>query len=205
MASPIGHSLVGLAVADLSESGSAARRYWWYALTLLSVNAADLDFLPGLVVGDVNRFHRSATHSLLAAVIFGLGVMVVARLWRLPAVRAALVSTGLYATHLFLDFLSGNGAKPSGQPLLWPFARGEVISPWTPLAGIDHGTRGDALWQFIEVLLSLNNLQVILVEALLFAPLLLLARYLRAPASAGRGRVRPATGSARESEGAVET
>lgn len=180
MASPIGHSIIGLAMAEAGDRRSNRR---WYLLAVVAVNFADLDFLPGLLVGDINRFHRSITHSLLAALIFGLTVALIARLLMAPAVRAGLLAAGLYVSHLLLDFLSGNPSEASGQPLLWPFLNSDVMSPWSPLAGVFHGGPGDGLWQFLETLLSWHNFEVMLVEALVFAPFLLVARGLRRVAS----------------------
>lgn len=184
MASPIGHTLIGLALAETRDPSRSASRWWWYAVATVSVNFADFDFLPGLLVGDINRFHRSITHSLLAALIFGLAVLLLARLLRAPAVRAGLIAAGLYTTHLLLDFLSGNPSEASGQPFLWPFLSEDVMSPWSPLAGVFHGVPGDGVWQFLQTLLSWHNLEVIVIELLVFAPFFLVARRLRRAAPA---------------------
>ncbi len=151
----------------------------------MSVNFADLDFLPGLLVGDINRFHRSITHSLLAVLVFGVAVALIARLLRAPALRAGLLASGLYLSHLMLDFLSGNPSEVSGQPLLWPLMKDDVMSPWSPLAGVFHGVPGDGVWQFLQTLVSWHNLEVILMELLVFAPFLLVARLLRRAAPGG--------------------
>ncbi len=174
-------------------------------MALLSVNAADLDFLLGLMIGDINRFHRSVTHSLLAAATFGIGVAIVARLWHAPTLRAGLLGAGLYTSHLLLDIFSGDGTRPSGQPLFWPFVKGEVLSHWTPLIGVDHGGRGDTLWQFAKALLSPDNLRVILLEALLFVPLFWLARRLGANGLRRYQRFKVAAARRSESEGTAET
>jgi len=187
VASPIGHSIIGLALTEAGNPSAPSRR-WWYALALLSVNFADLDFLPGLLIGDINRFHRSITHSLVAALIFGVCVALVARLWRAPAVRAGVLATVLYTTHLLVDFLSGNPSEISGQPLLWPFFRDDVMSPWSPLTGVFHGGPGDGFWEFVQIVFSWQNLETILVEALVFAPLLLLALVLRRVTAARQER-----------------
>src|SRR5689334_17351566 len=85
MPSPIAHSVAGLVVAHLalrSNSNlqscgpglapSRRSRVLWAGALIFAANAADLDFLPGLFVGNVNLFHHKITHTLFAAMVFAL-------------------------------------------------------------------------------------------------------------------------------------
>ena len=42
----------------------------WYLLILIAGVAPDFDFLPGILIGDPNRFHHGPTHSILAGILF---------------------------------------------------------------------------------------------------------------------------------------
>ena len=66
MASPLGHGLMGVAVGRLSGVKSAGPSWRWYASAMIGANVPDLDFFPGLLIGDINRFHiRLAIRCLL--------------------------------------------------------------------------------------------------------------------------------------------
>jgi hypothetical protein len=84
--SPIAHSLIGLAigVAALRPRGKPARvTLRTRALPLLGfaalANAPDLDFVPGLLAGDLNRYHHGPSHSMLWALGFALWAGLLAR------------------------------------------------------------------------------------------------------------------------------
>ncbi len=55
MATPVGHSLAGIALGRLGRHFDRAG-WRWYALALLCANAPDRDLVPGLLIGDVDRF-----------------------------------------------------------------------------------------------------------------------------------------------------
>src|ERR1044071_7547790 len=63
MPSPVGHSLAGLIAYQIAPEIDGMARGRVVALYLLAANAPDLDFLPGLIVGDPNRFHHGISHS----------------------------------------------------------------------------------------------------------------------------------------------
>ncbi len=140
----------------------------------MAANAADLDFIPGLLIGNINQFHQGASHSLLAAVLFGGIVTLMMRPFCAMAVRIGMVSVGLYASHLFLDFFSRDIRAPFGQPLLWPFSSEHFISPWSIFGGVQHGVPGDDVSTFLAQLFSWHNLGVLGLEVLLLLPILLL-------------------------------
>lgn len=175
MASPVGHVLIGLALGRVVGPGMALPPRNWLVLAAVAANAPDLDLVPGLFLGDVNRFHQGISHSLLAAAIFGVAMTLLVHPLSSNKIRIGLVGAALYASHLALDFFTGDKRGPFGTPLLWPFSSGHFISPWTPFKGVTHGVPGDTLLTTLVALFSWHNLWVIGLEMLALAPLLLLA------------------------------
>lgn len=158
MATPVGHMLAGASAAvGLRPEGPTSRRL---AVGGLLGASADLDFVPGLLLGDPARFHHGPSHSL------GFALLVAALLWVLVSRdrwRWALVGSGAYATHLLLDFLTVDPSSPVGIPLLWPLSDAYLISPVTPLPRVLHSS--------VSVL-NPHNVGVALLEVVLFGGLL---------------------------------
>src|SRR5262245_62262850 len=103
---------------------------------VILANGPDLDFLPGLLAGQPGLYHRTVSHTAVAAVAVGLVVGMACRLfgWRgRAALWAALWAGATYATHLLLDFFTADVKPPSGEQLLWPLSDRYFISPVTPL------------------------------------------------------------------------
>jgi len=71
MPSPIGHSLLAFTVAGY-DARKGSSRLWWWLLILTAAVAPDFDFLPGILIGDPNRFHHGPSHSITAALLFAL-------------------------------------------------------------------------------------------------------------------------------------
>ncbi len=92
----------------------------------------DLDFLVGFVLGRPGMLHRGVSHTVLAAVVFGLvaGVFVWWR-WRERFVPAAVAFGAAYASHLLLDWLTIDSRPPAGGQFLWPFSAVYYIAPIT--------------------------------------------------------------------------
>src|SRR5579875_1342888 len=107
MALPVGHAAAGyLAYEAVRPAGR--HRAGWLATALLLANAPDLDYLPGLLVGHPDAWHRGVTHSLAAA-------------RGLPG-RLALGAALAWASHLLLDFVTQNALPPRGIPLFSPWS-----------------------------------------------------------------------------------
>ncbi len=107
------------------------------ALLLAAValaNAPDFDFLPGLLLGTPGVFHRGVSHTLLAAVVVGVVVGVVAR-WRRcaagPALRAGVWAGAVYGSHLLVDCVTTDAKAPHGVRILWPLSDAHWIAPVT--------------------------------------------------------------------------
>ncbi len=125
MASPVGHALVGsaLAAAVAQATGTPSSPALWLGAIIAS-GVPDLDFIGPIFGLSSRRVHRHATHSLLV-----LGGLILLGAWgwsRLPgdvepglglAWAAALLS------HPLLDLVStgpGTAARGFGVAMLWP-------------------------------------------------------------------------------------
>jgi inner membrane protein len=178
LASPVGHSLLGLALGKMIGCSTAMNPWGWYVFAAAAANAPDLDFLPGLFTGDINRFHQGASHSLVAALIFGAAVALVAlRFCRTPA-RVGFAGVVLYSSHLLLDLFCEDKRAPFGVPVLWPFSSEHFSVPWPIFQGVKHGVPGENLSAFVGHLFAWPNLSVVALETVILLPLLLLSWYM---------------------------
>jgi inner membrane protein len=109
--------------------------------------------------------HRGATHSLPFAALVTAVIWVVCSARALPR-RVAVACGIVLATHGLLDAFTDGGL---GIALLWPFSNQRYFAPWRPLPVAPIGLR----------ILSPRGLGVMLVEALMFLPLWLVAAWPR--------------------------
>lgn len=161
MATPVGHYLVGLTIAGMFARNDDERRRapWVAAIACMP----DLDLLPGLVVGNLSRFHHGLSHSLAAAVVVAVvATVVLARRVQAGAAHLFLLSFLLYGSHCLLDFLTLDTGEPIGVPLLWPWTGATFQSPILLLPNVQH-TRAPVV--------SVHNLLLIVREGLVFVPL----------------------------------
>jgi membrane-bound metal-dependent hydrolase YbcI (DUF457 family) len=114
-------------------------------------NAPDVDFLPGMLVGQPGAYHRGVTHTLAALALAALVAVVVARRWapsrsrpfRTPWTAGAWVAA-VWASHLLLDLVTTDVVAPHGGRFLWPLSSAYYIAPVTllPEIVIDGSGRG---------------------------------------------------------------
>jgi membrane-bound metal-dependent hydrolase YbcI (DUF457 family) len=156
MPSPVGHALGGLIVgAALHSSGARPSP----AALLLVVGAAvapDLDFLWGR--------HNMETHSLGAAVLAGLAVLIWTRGrgWRL-----ALAVSAAWASHVLCDWLGSDTTPPIGVMAPWPFSSSYVFADAFFFEAISRRTYLPNFWS--------HNLWAVAKEVALLGPLAALA------------------------------
>ncbi len=174
MASPVGHSLVGLACffgwfkkpATL-ENIKTHRLH--VAVFVLLANLPDIDFvLSWLITGNPNRYHSAGTHTLLFAASVGA---VLGYRFRIAQgfSKSALILGAVTGSHAAVDFLTGPvlGWHPSyGVPWLMPFISERITSPLTLFVGPKHNS-----WSHI---LSAHNWGWALYEVALLLPVLFL-------------------------------
>lgn len=193
MSSPIGHSLFGLAIGISTDKTVVKRLFWWLFLAFAAC-APDLDFVPGMLAGDVNRYHQMAGHSFAAALIFGALSLLGYKLWtkRWSWLVGGTGATA-YASHLLMDFFTQDRREPYGQMLFWPLSQDYFIAPFSIFDGIHHGLPGDTLTAFLAELFSGANLAAVGIELTVTVPLVLAAWWYRRRQaarndSAGNGR-----------------
>lgn len=173
MASPVGHTLAGIAAGLMVQRPQPSARKRWLGVVVVAANLADMDFLLGLWGGDLNLFHRQWTHSLVfAAAVTGLVYGVA--LWKNKAsARATALLWGtVMLSHLLVDLLTLDRRVPLGIPLFWPFVGHYVISPFTPLGDL---YKSGGMGHFIGSLFCVHNAQTVLREVVLLGPFVILA------------------------------
>ncbi len=120
--------------------------------------------------------HRGALHSLAVALAVGIAIALgVGGLGR-SRLRMAMTATFAAASHGVLDTFTGGGA---GAMLLWPLTSQRFLAPWHVLPAAPLGLR----------FLSARGLDVLLLEAAWFAPLLVYALLPRRIGSRRRAQV----------------
>ena len=173
MPSPVGHSLMGAII--YRGAGGRVDRYQWSLLAacLFAANAPDLDFLPGLFVGDLSRFHHGPSHSIAFAFVFGLFAAIV-----LPFGKRRAFAIGFlnYLSHVFMDFLIDDPSWPQGVPLFWPFSDEHYMAPMTVFRKFDYSPESSSL---IATLFSIDNLATIAAEIGVLLPVLVFVHWLR--------------------------
>jgi membrane-bound metal-dependent hydrolase YbcI (DUF457 family) len=173
MPSPIAHVSVGYAVwiclRDRSSSALTPRlRDTWLALpaALFLSLLPDVDAVPGILLGELHRFHNNLTHSILAACLAAVVCGWIAR--GLHAVRPALwfrLALLCCGSHVAMDYFTGG----RGVLLFWPFSISRFQSPVI----LFHGLKWSAHLRDGTHLVTLLN------ELLFAASLLLLVHATR--------------------------
>lgn len=124
MALPIAHAAAGYLVHRATFDGRPASEAWQRAAVFMFIgNLPDLDFLIGFALGFPGMVHRGASHTVLAAVLFGIAVGAFARWrWGERFGPIALAFGAAYASHLLVDFLTIDSRPPAGAQFLWPLS-----------------------------------------------------------------------------------
>ncbi len=186
---PISHSLAGAAVYTAFDQDGGSGGWRRLVIAISVANAPDLDLLPGLLIGDPNRFHRGASHSLITALGVGLLFGWLAWLtrgweWRLRGHRlrgpyqTAFIVAVLLASHVLLDAFTTDPSPPAGEQMLWPLSDAWVqLYPLFDRADKVSGPASAS--EFVRSLLSMHNARAMGRELVLVGPFLLWARWWR--------------------------
>ena len=155
-------------------------RFSWRLLLLLVIlaNVPDVDFLPGLLVGNANQFHHHYfSHSLGAAIVVGVltAFFYTRRTDRKFAVYLGLFF-GAYFSHLVLDYFTADTSEPVGLPMFWPLTSEYFYSPKTIFMAVH---KIGASEQFFQSLFVLHNVGVLLWEAVVFVPILTIIKLVK--------------------------
>ncbi|NNK64653.1 MAG: metal-dependent hydrolase, partial [Gemmatimonadetes bacterium] len=127
MPTSVAHIIGGYAALEAGTNRSGRPGIFFLVLIVVVANLPDLDFLPGVLIGDPGLYHRGPSHSIFAAAAVA-GVAGWALGPRLGGARRVALWTFIaYGSHLVLDMLipdpSGGSA---GIPALWPLLASEV-------------------------------------------------------------------------------
>ena len=174
MATPLGHILAGqIAFRAATGSGPDATIRLGILCGIASV-AADLDFLPGLLLGRPALYHQGVSHSFVVAVLVAT-LLASLHAWRGGRFGPAWIAVSLaYASHLVLDLFGPDRRAPYGIPLFWPFDSETYLSPVTLLPGVSHaGTTDVETGEWLARTFRPRNLRAALVEAAVLLPAVL--------------------------------
>jgi membrane-bound metal-dependent hydrolase YbcI (DUF457 family) len=180
MASPIGHSLAGIALGRAFDRSSGRGDKSLIIGCVALALAPDLDFLPGILQGQPVAYHQGPSHSLFVGLALSLGATLLIRPDRRQLLSTWLLLFAAFASHLAIDSVGPDGRPPIGMPLLWPLSDSTWLAPVTLLPGVHHyvpGTEGVREW--LAMVFGWINVRAILVELLLMGPLLILAEGFR--------------------------
>ncbi len=181
MALPIAHATAGYLVQRLGRR-RAPGVDWPLALAFMAIgNLPDVDFVVGFLLGRPGTFHRGISHTVVAAIVFGIVGGTLLRWWRggrwWPVV---LLCAAAYGSHLLVDAFTIDQRGPAGAQFFWPFSDAYYISPVTLFGEIliDGTSRQGFIWSIVawptvwvlarEALIA--GLAVVLVEVMLREP-----------------------------------
>lgn len=111
MAFPPAHFLVGAGVAEVVRVATPLPRWKAWIIGGALAVSPDLDFVAGMLAGDIGGYHGTFTHSALAVLVVSLVGAVWGRGW------AVLAGAG-YGSHLVVDLLDDRGR--TNVLLGWP-------------------------------------------------------------------------------------
>lgn len=169
MPSPIGHSMMGIAVYIATVRSSKWLSRWNRLLLLVLFSAgADLDYIPALFGGleFANNLHRGISHTILFGVAAATLYLLIARattrklMW-----SSALVLLAAYLMHLSLDIFTDDGKPPYGIPIFHPFSNFHVYARYSIFPQIAKHSYAD--------IFSLHNVKVALFEIAFFGIMIL--------------------------------
>jgi inner membrane protein len=180
MALPLVHAAAGYLVYEaLRPAGS--HRLGCLAVAVGMANAPDLDFVPGLLIGHPDAFHRGFTHTLGAVLVAAAVAAGLLRLLGRPGrqVRsAALLVAVAWASHLAVDFVTADVVAPHGARFLWPLSGAYYIAPVTLLSEVVIDRSGPT--PFLHSLFAFRTLGVWTEELALLVCALALVPAMRA-------------------------
>ncbi len=181
MPSPVGHSLIGLAIAvqygiqpgRLSAISQDLRKKAAILFAgVLLANLPDVDYIPGICCGEINAFHHYYTHSIGWVLTVTLACWLGWKFMR-PAigVREIIFVFAALVSHLAADAVTADGHPPYGFMAFWPWSDRFVISPVTIFWRLHKHDWSEVLqW---------HNVWAVVVEVAICLPFLVLAVVLK--------------------------
>jgi inner membrane protein len=143
MPSPLAHVAMGVVVYKLSKrylpSQVGVEQEKSPPLLLIAVSASllpDLDAIPGVLLGNFNKYHNHLTHSLLVgAIVAGVVGFALWLRYRYTFTYWFGVVLLAYELHVLMDFFTvGRGVM-----LFWPFSADRYEAPVKLFYGLRRG------------------------------------------------------------------
>jgi inner membrane protein len=140
----------------------------------------DLDFLPGLILGQPALYHQGISHSIGFAIGVGLSMA-----WTCCfRGQSFLLVWGLfslaYCSHLILDLFGPDLRPPYGIPLLWPISNHYYLASVSVFLGVRHADVTSATnTEWLSAILDVHNLTAIAFEVGIVLPLILVVRLIK--------------------------
>jgi hypothetical protein len=167
--SPLAHSAIGYLIYRGARNSGDKRRLgplpWLLLLTVGVSNLPDLDFVAGILFGDLWAYHNQITHSLVVGT--GVSLLAAGLAWLLVRQsfgRWFAIFSLSYYLHIIMDFFT---YKTRGIMLFWPLSDARFESPVKLFFGV----------RWSEGMFSASHL-ITLATELAFAALLLLVAHL---------------------------
>jgi inner membrane protein len=166
MPSPIGHSLMGYIICRATIRPIVSHHWKLITFCVFAANAPDLDFLPGLLAGDLGRYHHGPSHSIAFAVFFGI----LAGAFFSRRIYAFGMGFSLYLSHVLLDYLVQDPSPPLGVPLFWPFNHEYYMASFAFYRAFNYP--GSLAEPIISTIFSFHNFLSMMTEVLFLLPVL---------------------------------
>lgn len=161
MPTPIGHSLAGLSIYFFSgKKAGSLRDLWGFIPFFIATLAADLDFIPGLIIGEPNRYHHGITHSIITSLLFALIFSLIFGLGASLRGRF-LIFSSLFFSHILLDYFSLDTGFPYGIPLFWPLSDKYFYPDMPVFLDIQRESLGNLLFSYHNWLAVLRELLIL--------------------------------------------
>ncbi len=175
MPTPIGHSLLSIAIFS-AVNRKKLKLNWFDCLVFLFIGIfPDLDFLPGLILGTPSRFHHGFTHSLFFGIIIGTMTGLLYGKWkRKNCLHYGLIFSAVCFFHLIADFFGVDTSFPYGEQLFWPFWQAYILSPISLFSDVYRSSNSV---DFFISLFNWHNLKTVIIELFVCVPILLLINY----------------------------
>lgn len=172
MPSPVAHSLMGYAIYLLSQMRAAAVKWPRVVIFVLAANIPDIDFLPGIMMGDLRRFHHGISHSIAFSLVFALLVGTFCHMTKMIRFKKGFtLAFVLYFSHIVLDYFVLSPGR--GVPFFWPFSDKEFMVDVIIFPTFDYLSHGTV------TIFSLHNVHTMIIEALILIPLVVFAYLLK--------------------------
>lgn len=176
MPTPIAHSLVGgifYFIWKRRLPNSLRPVFLGILFCVTYSNLLDFDFIPGIILGNLNRFHHGISHSIGFAVVIAFVTGLVSRfLLKRSFWRIGGVSLILLLVHLFMDFSTGDTSVPYGIMLFWPFSNRYYISPISIFPAFPKRAS-------VADVVNPLNLKAYIYELILLGPLFIIISFIR--------------------------